>query len=122
MYLSTGDNATPFDQNNSKYKLEGYGPIDNREGFEQWDARRSSANTNDLRGKVLRIIVNKDGSYDQFLKLGVIPTNCVFSGADLYMTDAGVLADSSDPSMGGQLWLLRDVTEGLGTWPGSINL
>jgi gluconolactonase len=67
-------------------------------------------------------IVNKDGSYDQFLKLGVIPTNCVFSGADLYMTDAGVLADSSDPSMGGQLWLLRDVTEGLGTWPGSINL
>lgn len=67
-------------------------------------------------------IINKDGSYDQFLKLGVIPTNCVFSGADLYMTDAGVLADSSDPSMGGQLWLLRDVTEGLGTWPGSINL
>jgi gluconolactonase len=65
-------------------------------------------------------VVNKDGSYDQFLKLGVIPTNCVFSGADLYMTDAGVLADSSDPSMGGQLWLLRDVTEGLGTWPGSI--
>ena len=67
-------------------------------------------------------VINKDGSYDQFLKLGVIPTNCVFSGADLYMTDAGVLADSSDPSMGGQLWLLRDVTEGLGTWPGSINL
>lgn len=67
-------------------------------------------------------VINKDGSYDQFLKLGVIPTNCVFSGADLYMTDAGVLADSSDPSMGGQLWLLRDVTEGLGTWPGTINL
>jgi len=67
-------------------------------------------------------VINKNGSYDQFLKLGVIPTNCVFSGADLYMTDAGVLADSSDPSLGGQLWLLRDVTEGLGTWPGSINL
>jgi gluconolactonase len=67
-------------------------------------------------------VINKDGNYDQFLKLGVIPTNCVFSGADLYMTDAGVLADSSDPSLGGQLWLLRDVTEGLGTWPGSINL
>jgi gluconolactonase len=66
-------------------------------------------------------VVNKDGSYDQFVKLGLIPTNCVFSGSDLYMTDAGVLADSSDPSMGGQLWLLRDVTEGLGTWPGLIN-
>jgi len=67
-------------------------------------------------------VVNKDGSYDQFLKIGIIPTNCVFSGSDLYMTDAGVLADSSDPSMGGQLWLLRDVTVGLGTWPGSIIL
>jgi len=66
-------------------------------------------------------VVNRDGSYDQFIKLGAIPTNCVFSGVDLYMTDAGVLADSSDPNMGGQLWLLKDVTEGLGTWPGSIN-
>ena len=66
-------------------------------------------------------VVNKDGSYDQFLKIGIIPTNCVFSGSDLYMTDAGVLADSSDPSLGGQLWLLRDVTEGLGTWPGLIS-
>ena len=65
-------------------------------------------------------IIKNDGTYEQFLKLGVIPTNCVFSGSDLYMTDAGVLADSSDPSMGGQLWLLRNVTEGLGTWPGLI--
>jgi|688.fasta_scaffold01128_31 glucose/arabinose dehydrogenase/cytochrome c551/c552 len=63
LFLSTGDNATPFDQQNSKYKLEGYGPIDNRAGFEQWDARRSSANTNDLRGKVLRIVMNTDGTY-----------------------------------------------------------
>ena len=37
-------------------------------------------------------VINKDGSYDQFLKLGVIPTNCVFSGADLYMTDAGAVS------------------------------
>ncbi|NQW70619.1 MAG: SMP-30/gluconolactonase/LRE family protein [Betaproteobacteria bacterium] len=65
-------------------------------------------------------VVNKDGSYDQFLRIGIIPTNCVFSGSDLYLTDAGVLADSSDPSMGGQLWLLKNVTDGLGTWPGSI--
>ncbi len=65
-------------------------------------------------------VINRDGSYDQFLKIGLIPTNCVFSGSDLYMTDAGILANSSDPSMGGQLWLLKDVTPGLGTWPGSI--
>ncbi|MFN5478878.1 MAG: ThuA domain-containing protein [Chitinophagaceae bacterium] len=63
LFLSTGDNATPFNQPKSTYKLDGYGPMDNREGFEQWDARRSSSNTNDLRGKVIRIVVNTDGSY-----------------------------------------------------------
>lgn len=63
LFLSTGDNSTPFDQNNSKYQLNGYGPIDGRPGYEQWDARRSSSNTNDLRGKVLRIKVAEDGTY-----------------------------------------------------------
>jgi len=63
LFLSTGDNSTPFNQTKSTYKLDGAGPMDNREGFEQWDARRSSSNTNDLRGKVIRIVVNADGSY-----------------------------------------------------------
>jgi glucose/arabinose dehydrogenase/cytochrome c551/c552/type 1 glutamine amidotransferase len=63
LYLSTGDNTTPFDQPDSKYQSQGYGPIDNREGFEQFDGRRGSSNTNDLRGKVLRIKVNQDGTY-----------------------------------------------------------
>ena len=63
LFLSTGDNSTPFDQNNSAYKLNGFGPMDDRPGFEQWDARRSSSNTNDLRGKILRIRVKADGSY-----------------------------------------------------------
>jgi glucose/arabinose dehydrogenase/type 1 glutamine amidotransferase/cytochrome c551/c552 len=63
LFISTGDNTTPFDQPNSKYVLQGYGPIDNREGFEQYDGRRGSSNTNDLRGKVLRIKVNPDATY-----------------------------------------------------------
>jgi cytochrome c len=63
LYLSTGDNTTPFNQGESKYTLDGYGPIDNREGYEQFDGRRGSSNTNDLRGKVLKIKVNADGSY-----------------------------------------------------------
>ncbi|HLO81934.1 MAG TPA: ThuA domain-containing protein, partial [Chitinophagaceae bacterium] len=63
LYLSAGDNSTPFDQPKSAYQLKGYGPMDNREGFEQFDARRSSGNTNDLRGKIMRIKVNPDGSY-----------------------------------------------------------
>jgi gluconolactonase len=65
-------------------------------------------------------VIYPDGRYDQHIKIGLIPTNCVFSGSDIYMTDAGVIADSDEASMGGQLYLLRDVTPGLGTWPGTI--
>ena len=64
LFLSTGDNSTPFNQNESEYILNGYAPLDQRPGREQWDARRSSGNSNDLRGKILRIKVNPDGSYD----------------------------------------------------------
>jgi len=63
LYLSTGDNSTPFDQPNSQFVNRGYAPLDDRPGFEQFDARRSSGNSNDLRGKIIRIKVNEDGSY-----------------------------------------------------------
>ncbi len=62
LYLSTGDNSTPFDQP-GQYQNHGFAPIDQRPGFEQYDARRTSGNTNDLRGKILRIRVNEDGTY-----------------------------------------------------------
>jgi Glucose/sorbosone dehydrogenases len=58
-----GDNSTPFNQNDSRYTLNGYAPLDPRDGRKQWDARRSSGNANDLRGKILRIKVAEDGSY-----------------------------------------------------------
>ena len=48
LYLSTGDNSNPF-------ASEGYDPMDERPGRSPWDAQKSSANTNDLRGKILRI-------------------------------------------------------------------
>ncbi len=64
LYLSTGDNSTPFDQSNSQYTLNGYAPIDDRPGYEQFDARRSASNSNDLRGKILRIKVKDDGTYE----------------------------------------------------------
>lgn len=63
LFLSTGDNSTPFNQPDSKYTLNGYAPLDSRDGNKQWDARRSSGNSNDLRGKILRIKVAEDGSY-----------------------------------------------------------
>lgn len=56
LYVATGDNADPFDQ-------EGYTPIDEREGRRAWDAQGTAANTDDLRGKVLRITPQDDGTY-----------------------------------------------------------
>jgi glucose/arabinose dehydrogenase len=57
LYLSTGDDTNPFES-------AGYSPIDERTNRNpQYDAQRSSGNTNDLRGKILRIKVNADGSY-----------------------------------------------------------
>jgi cytochrome c len=55
LYVSTGDNSNPF--------ASGYAPIDERPGRMPWDAQKSSANSNDLRGKILRIHPEPDGSY-----------------------------------------------------------
>lgn len=63
LYLSTGDNTTPFNEKNVKYVNNGFAPLNDLPGHEQYDARRSSGNTNDLRGKILRIKVNDDGAY-----------------------------------------------------------
>ncbi|MCJ7465159.1 MAG: ThuA domain-containing protein [Maribacter sp.] len=64
LYLSTGDNSTPFNEKDQKYVNNGYAPLNDAPGHEQFDARRSSGNTNDLRGKILRIKVKEDGSYE----------------------------------------------------------
>jgi len=53
LHLGTGDNCLPIAEI----------PIDQRPGREAFDAFRSSANSNDLRGKVLRIHPNPDGTY-----------------------------------------------------------
>ncbi len=56
LYLSTGDDTNPF-------ASDGYAPIDERPGRSSWDAQGTSANTNDLRGKILRIKPEADGTY-----------------------------------------------------------
>lgn len=53
LLLAIGDTTNPFESS-------GYAPIDRRPGREGFDALRTSANPNDLRGKVLR--VRPDGS------------------------------------------------------------
>ncbi|MFD6415263.1 ThuA domain-containing protein [Streptomyces sp. NPDC060194] len=57
LYLSTGDDSNPF-------ASDGFTPIDERPNRNPaYDAQRTSGNTNDLRGKILRIKVAADGSY-----------------------------------------------------------
>ncbi|OEK07508.1 ThuA domain-containing protein [Roseivirga misakiensis] len=56
LYLSTGDNTNPFES-------DGYSPSDEGLNRSVWDAQKSSANTNDLRGKILRIKPESDGTY-----------------------------------------------------------
>jgi cytochrome c len=56
LFVSTGDNTSPFESN-------GFSPSDERPGRAPFDAQKSSANTNDLRGKILRIHPEPDGTY-----------------------------------------------------------
>lgn len=56
LYLSTGDNT-------SSKESDGYTPIDERPGRGPFDAQKSSGNTHDLRGKILRIRPEADGTY-----------------------------------------------------------
>lgn len=55
LYLATGDNVDPC--------CEGFAPIDERIGRQNQDAQGTSANSNDLRGKILRIRPENDGTY-----------------------------------------------------------
>lgn len=57
LYLSTGDDTNPFFS-------DGYTPIDERpDRNPAFDAQRTAGNTNDLRGKLLRIRVKTGGGY-----------------------------------------------------------
>ena len=56
LFMSIGDNTNPFES-------DGYSPVDEREGRSPWDAQKSAANANDLRGKVLRITPKPEGGY-----------------------------------------------------------
>ncbi|MFC7359719.1 ThuA domain-containing protein [Nocardioides astragali] len=64
LFISTGDDTAHF-------ASDGFAPIDGRihdehtsqDAKRSYDARRTSGNTNDLRGKILRITPEDDGTY-----------------------------------------------------------
>ncbi|MFY7627212.1 PQQ-dependent sugar dehydrogenase [Streptomyces sp. NY05-11A] len=132
LFLSTGDDTNPF-------QSDGFTPIDDRDGRNPaFDARRSAGNTNDLRGKILRIKVNADGSY-------AVPDGNLFApGTDrtrpeiyamgfrnpfrfsvdkatgiLYVGDYGPDAGAADPARGpaGQVEFARVTGPGNFGWP-----
>jgi len=132
LYLSTGDDTNP-------YQSDGYSPLDERtDRYPAFDAQRSAANTNDLRGKVLRIKVNVDGSYS------IPPGNLFAPGTAgtrpeiyamglrnpfrmsvdkatgiLYLGDFGPDAGVADPNRGpgGQVEVDRITSAGNYGWP-----
>lgn len=56
LFLSIGDNTDFGDEGE-------FAPIDERPGRSRYDAQRTAGNTNDLRGHILRIHPEPDGSY-----------------------------------------------------------
>ncbi|MGV9341159.1 PQQ-dependent sugar dehydrogenase [Streptomyces sp. NPDC003688] len=132
LYLSTGDDSNPF-------QSDGFTPIDERaDRNPAFDAQRTSGNTNDLRGKILRIKVNEDGSY-------AIPDGNLFAPGTaktrpeiyamgfrnpfrfsvdkptgiLYVGDYGPDAGAADPARGpgGQVEFARVTGPGNFGWP-----
>ncbi|HEY4935052.1 MAG TPA: PQQ-dependent sugar dehydrogenase [Puia sp.] len=64
LYFSAGDNSTPFDEPGQPFANRGFGPLNSAPGHLQYDAERSAGNSNDLRGKIMRIRLHNDGSYE----------------------------------------------------------
>lgn len=72
LYLSLGDDTYCCDTD--------YAPLDERDGRAGYDAQRTSANTADLRGSILRIVPLNDGSY-------LIPEGNLFTEANGYQDE-----------------------------------
>ncbi len=76
LYITVGDNTDHVDTAG--------GPIDERPGHEAADAQLTSSNTNDLRGKILRIKPEPDGTYS-------IPEGNLFEGDALHRPEIYIM-------------------------------
>lgn len=76
LYLAIGDNTNATDD---------YAVIDERPGRQPWDAQKSASNTMDLRGKILRIQPQPDGSY-------ICPAGNLFAKENVHVTTAPQVA------------------------------
>ena len=78
LYLATGDDSNPF-------QSDGYAPIDERpDRHPAFDAQRSSANTNDLRGKILRIKPKRKGGGYEIPRGNLFPEGTEKTRPEIY--------------------------------------
>ena len=75
----------------------------------------------DIAAGGIRVLA-RDGKVETFIAVGKAPTNCAFDGETLWVTDAGVLADSTEPSSAGQLWRVHVLGGGPKAHLGYINV
>ncbi len=82
----------------------GYAPIDERPGRSDWDAQKSSSNMNDLRGKILRIKPEDNGTYS--IPAGnLFPANGSQGRPEIYvMGNRNPFRFSVDPETGWLYW------------------
>jgi gluconolactonase len=73
----------------------------------------------DLVAKGIHVLA-PDGLALDFIAVGGAPTNCAFAGETLWVTDASVLAASTEPSYAGKLWRLTIPGGGAPTHKGRI--
>ena len=73
----------------------------------------------DIVAKGIHVLA-PDGKIEGFIECAVAPTNCAFDGETLWVTDAGVLAVSTEPSNQGAIWRLHIPGGGAPTYKGRI--
>lgn len=64
-------------------------------------------------------VVHADGTFSKTIPVGLLPTNCAFSGGTLYVTDGGPQGTGAGPGMDGCLWAIElDGVTGAALFPG----
>ncbi len=97
LYIATGDDTHPGES-------DGFSPIDERPGRGPWNAQKSAANANDLRGKILRIQPKADGGV-RIPKGNLFPVGTPKTRPEIYtMGNRNPFRISIDPRTGYLYW------------------
>lgn len=104
LYVAIGDNTNPFHDDTQAPDRNGFAPIDERPLRGPYDAQKSSANMNDLRGGVYRIHPEDDGSYT-IPKGNLFPPGTEGTRPEVYTKGTrNSFRISVDPKMGILYW------------------